>query len=79
MIRGFRPYREKLSGSTEPNQAASHWWRPLTHWWGVCGVFIFIGLVAFLIGRAVRWGEDQLGSSLLNRGNAISSEAGRSP
>jgi hypothetical protein len=50
MARNYWPYLQQPAPSPrQPDQAPPPWWRPLTRWWGIFGVIIFIGLVMWLI------------------------------
>jgi hypothetical protein len=50
MTRNYRPYpQQPVQYAPLPSRTASRWWRPLTRWWGILGVIIFIGLVMRLI------------------------------
>jgi hypothetical protein len=50
MTRNYMPYRHQPFQSYRlPSQPAPHWWRPLTRWWGIIGVIIFVGLVMRLM------------------------------
>jgi hypothetical protein len=50
MARNYWPYPQQPAPSPrQPDQAPPPWWRPLTRWWGIFGVIIFIGLVMWLI------------------------------
>jgi hypothetical protein len=50
MTRNYWPYPQQPAPSPrQPDQAPPPWWRPLTRWWGIFGVIIFIGLVMWLI------------------------------
>jgi len=56
MMRKLPPYHQPtLLQPGAPNQTPSRWWRPLTRWWGLCGVIIFIGLCLSLFDSAARW------------------------
>jgi hypothetical protein len=55
MMRTLPPYQSTLPQPGAPSHAASQWWRPLTRWWGICGVIIFIGLCLSLFDNAARW------------------------
>jgi hypothetical protein len=47
MIRRYSPYDQQSAAgpSQSSDQAAFRWWRPLTRWWGIVGVIIFIGFL----------------------------------
>jgi hypothetical protein len=49
------PYQPKPPQPGAPNQSALRWWQPLTRWWGLCGVIIFIGLCLSLFDNTARW------------------------
>jgi hypothetical protein len=38
----------------------THWWWPLTRWWGVCGVIIFIGLAMQVIEYGTKLYAEQI-------------------
>jgi hypothetical protein len=42
-----------------PTETASRWWWPLTRWWGIYGLIIFIGLIMRLIDAATSWYAEQ--------------------
>ena len=54
MLRGNRTY-PPLRPSSRTERSASRWWRPLTQWWGLLGVIIFIGLVMRMIDSSTAW------------------------
>jgi hypothetical protein len=50
MTRNYLPYHQQpVQYAPLPSRTASHWWRPLTRWWGIVGIIIVIGLVMRLI------------------------------
>jgi hypothetical protein len=49
MTRSHLPYPQQPAPSSRQPDQAPPWWRPLTRWWGIFGVIIFIGLVMWLI------------------------------
>ncbi len=52
MTRSYLPYQQRpVQHPGAPNQPKPlpPWWRPLTRWWGIFGVIIFMGLVMWLI------------------------------
>jgi hypothetical protein len=48
-----RRYLFNNQDSTQQN--ASPWWHPLTQWWGIFGVIIFVGLVMRLMDNGSHW------------------------
>jgi hypothetical protein len=49
MTRRYPPHHPQSLRPLHPaDQPRPQWWRPLTRWWGIAGVIIFIGLVLSL-------------------------------
>jgi hypothetical protein len=59
MTRQFLPYQSPAQQPPTPQQPTAPWWRPLTRWWGICGVIIFAGLVMSLVDGASQWSAEQ--------------------
>jgi hypothetical protein len=55
MTRRYPPYHSQPHRSFDrDDQPRPRWWRPLTRWWGIVGVIIFIGLVLSLVDEVGR-------------------------
>jgi len=53
--RRYPPYHpQSLRPFDRDDQPRPRWWRPLTRWWGIVGVIIFIGLVLSLVDEVRR-------------------------
>ena len=68
MTHRFLSHHQRLPQTSVSNQTAPRWWWPLTRWWAICGVIIFIGLFMSLIDNVAHWQTDQPTASIERQG-----------